>query len=414
MYVFDTDVAVLGAGPGGATASIFLSRENIDHVVLEKAVYPRDKVCGDALSGKVVAVLNSINPQIAYDFDKSPDYTNCWGVQFIAPNGRALDIPFRKDKSEQPYAPGFIAKRQVFDNYIFGLIDSSRADVRQGCTVKDVRDTGDAIEIDFTAGGEEKTGRAKIVIGAEGDRSVVAKKLAGHKMDRRYYAAGLRAYYKNVGRMHEQNFIELHYIKDVLPGYLWIFPLPNNEANVGIGLLSEKLENKSLNLKKMMLEQLESHPGLKQRFAGAELVDSIRGWGLPLGSIKRNLSGERFMLVGDAGSLIDPFTGEGIGNAMVSGRFAGKLAAKAIRENNYSAAFMKEYENQVYTKLWDELRLSYTIQRLVNFPWLFNFVVNHALRNKTVQETMSCMFEDLNMRAKLKSPGFYFKLLFDF
>jgi len=119
------------------------------------------------------------------------------------------------------------------------------------------------------------------------------------------------------------------------------------------------------------------------------------------------------MLVGDAASLIDPFTGEGIGNALVTGKIAAEFSQQAIEEKNFSGSFLAKYDEEVYTELWSELKLSHTLQKLVHFPWLFNFLVNKARKNKTIQETITCMFEDLDMRAKLRSPSFYFKLLFN-
>ena len=98
---------------------------------------------------------------------------------------------------------------------------------------------------------------------------------------------------------------------------------------------------------------------------------------------------------------------------MVSGRIAAQVVREAINENDYSASFLKKYDQKVYDKLWKELKLSYTIQRLLSYPWLFNFVVNRAHKNKTIQETMMYMFDDINIRSKLKSPSFYFKMLFN-
>ena len=118
------------------------------------------------------------------------------------------------------------------------------------------------------------------------------------------------------------------------------------------------------------------------------------------------------MLCGDAAMLIDPFTGEGIGNAMFSGLYAANQIEKCLQQNNFSASFMRQYDEALYKRLWSELLLSYRMQQLVNFPSLFNFVVRKANSNKLLSETISCMFEDLDMRARLKNPMFYFKLLF--
>ena len=161
-----------------------------------------------------------------------------------------------------------------------------------------------------------------------------------------------------------------------------------------------------------MLELIAKDPVLKARFKNAKLEGDVKGFGLPLGSKKRPISGEGFMLVGDAASLIDPFTGEGIGNALYSGMFAAEQAARCLEANDFSAAFMQNYDHAAYQRMWSELKLSHRMQKLVNFPWLFNLVVNKARKNRTLSETISCMFEDLDMRERLKSPMFYFKILF--
>jgi flavin-dependent dehydrogenase len=196
-----------------------------------------------------------------------------------------------------------------------------------------------------------------------------------------------------------------------LPGYLWIFPLPNGQANVGAGMLSASISAKKVNLKESMLKAIEKSPVLKERFKNAELIGKIEGWGLPLGSKKRPLSGKHFLVTGDAGSLIDPFTGEGIGNAMYSGMLAAKHIEKCIATNQFDATFNLQYDQAFYERQWEELKLSHTMQKMVKFPWLFNFVVNKAHKNKLLRETISCMFEDLDMRAKLRNPLFYLKLL---
>ena len=250
-----------------------------------------------------------------------------------------------------------------------------------------------------------------MLIGAEGDRSLVAKKLSAIKKDNDHYCAGIRAYYEGVTELHDQNFIELHFLEELLPGYFWIFPLPNGQANVGAGMLSSSVSAKKVNLKEDMLRAIANNPKIKHRFANAKLVNNIQGWGLPLGSKKRVISGNNFLLTGDAASLIDPFTGEGIGNAMYSGMLAAAHIQNCIKQNNFSAEFNQTYDKAFYDRQWDELKLSHTMQKLCKYPWLFNFVVNKANKNKALRETISCMFEDLDLRAKLRNPLFYVKLL---
>lgn len=369
-------------------------------------------VCGDALSGKSVYVLNQLDPSIVPSFDRQKnEFIESWGVKFVAPNGKAIDIPFKQDMSKEALPPGFISKRFDFDNELFKRLDRNYATVIDGAEVTAIDRNANGITITYEKNSATFSIRAQLVVGAEGDRSIVARQFGLIKKENNHYCAGIRAYYKGVEGMHDQNFIELHFLPEMLPGYFWIFPLPNGMANVGAGMLSSEVSKRKVNLKADMIKAIENNPNIRDRFKNATLQGKIQGWGLPLGSKKRPVSGERFLLVGDAGSLIDPFTGEGIGNALYSGMMAADHIAEAVKQQRFDAAFLKGYDTAFYNRQWDELKLSHTMQRLCKYPWLFNFVVNKAHKNRTLRETISCMFEDLDLRAKLRNPLFYFKLL---
>ncbi|MFI5218545.1 MAG: NAD(P)/FAD-dependent oxidoreductase [Bacteroidia bacterium] len=407
-------ITIIGAGPAGATASLFLAKEKIPHTIIDKAFFPRDKVCGDALSGKVLPILKKINPTFLEEIANDKETVlGSFGIKFAAPNGKSIDIPFKSVTSKVAYAPGFISKRIDFDNFLISKIDKQYAEFLQGTELIDFIQKGNGIELRVNCNGEEKMISSKLVICCDGDRSVIAKKAGGKIVEDKHYCGGIRAYYKNVSGMHEQNYVELHFIKELLPGYFWIFPLPNGMTNVGAGMLSESLSKKKVNLREAMLKAIAENATIKNRFANAELVGKIVGWGLPLGSKKRKISGERFMLCGDAASLIDPFTGEGISNAMYCGMVAAETAKESLNQNRFDSEFLKKYDENIYNRLWSELKLSHTLQKLCNYPRLFNFVVNKAERNQTFRETISCMFDDLDLREKLRKPSFYFKLLFD-
>ena len=411
---FTTDVLIAGAGPGGASTSIFLAKEKVPHIIIDKAVFPRDKICGDAMSAKTVGMLKRMLPGWHQLFvaDKSKAIVSS-GIQFIAADNTLLDIPFLLKNMDENNPPGFVSKRIHFDETLAGLIDEQYATLLSGTLLQDIEQKEDGLLITVLQHGIRKTIFTKMIAGAEGRGSIVAKKLAHHTMDAAHFSAGIRAYYKNVTGLHTQNFIELHFLKELQPGYLWIFPLPDGTANVGAGMLSTAVAAKKVNLKQLMLQAIATHPNLKHRFTNAVMDGQIEGWGLPLGSKKRRLSGNRFLLSGDAASLIDPFTGEGIGNAMVSGLVAARTIKKAVENNNYSADFLKQYDDELYKKLWAELKLSHYLQLLTSKPRLFNFVIGKASRSKELRQTISCMFENVDIRKKFTSPMFYLKILFN-
>ncbi len=411
-FAYDEQVVIIGAGPGGSTTSMVLSDHGVSHLLIDKAVFPRDKVCGDALSGKVMSVLKRLRAESANEMlGNKENFLGSYGVKFVAPNGKSLEIPF-KQNNEQSNPPGYVSPRLAFDNYLYQKTESAFAKRLCGVTIKKVTREASYIILECVSNNEVIYIRTRLVIGAEGERSAVARDLGGFKKNPESYCAGLRAYYKNVSGMHQNNFIELHFLKEALPGYFWIFPMAGGMANVGLGMLSSKVSKNKVNLKSLFANLIEHHKEIRPRFEHAQLLSPVQGWGLPLGNRRRPLSGAGYMLVGDAGSLIDPFTGEGISNAMISGVKAGEMAVKCVSEKDYSSALLKQYDEAVYSRLWSELKLSSTLQKMVEVPWLFNIIANKAEKNKVLEETLMCMFDDIELRSRLTNPLFYFKLLF--
>jgi geranylgeranyl reductase family protein len=412
-HTLETTAVIIGAGPAGAGTSFFLSKYGIPHIVIDKESFPRDKVCGDACSGKTALVINRANDTwLSEILDNQKDYLPSWGIKFVAPNGKGLDIPFNPNRKPESKAPGFTVPRMVFDEFLFKKMPSPHCTIFQNAAVSSIDQRKDGVTVNMLHEGREYTINAPVIIGADGDKSMVRKQLLSENTAPKTSAVGLRAYYQGVTGLHSDNFIELHFLPEVLPGYLWIFPLPNGMANVGVGILSETVRDKKINLREQMLHAIKTNPSIAPRFANATLEGKIQGWGLPLAMQRQPLSGDNFMLTGDAACLIDPFSGEGLGNALYSGMLAAAAINEAKGKSDYSKAFLKAaYDDVVYKRLGDEFRISATLQRLCKYPWLFNFVVNKAYKSPSLRNTISCMFTDMDLREQLSKPSFYFKIL---
>lgn len=408
-----SDLCIIGAGPAGIVAAMTLAKEGIKPLVVDKSRFPRDKVCGDALSGKAVDVLNKLDRRIVSRLQLKPVQIGSWGVTFVAPNLKRIRIPFSspgKIPASSAAAPGFISKRIDFDDFIVGFAKEHYGiEILEESRLADFKfQKGEWLC--KTSDGKISV-KSKLLIVADGAQSVFARQIAGVNVEHKHYCAGVRAYYSGVNGMDGENFIELYFLNELLPGYFWIFPLPGGKANVGLGIRSDRISAKRINLREMLFEVIEKYPALKSRFSSATLADSVHGWGLPLGSVKRKISGSGYMLCGDAASLIDPFTGEGIGNAMLSGMMAAQQAVKCLEAGDFSAEFISGYDSAVYGRLWRELTLSRRLQQLVTVPWLFNLVVSKASASKSLQEMISCMFTDIDIRRRLRQPFFYLNLI---
>lgn len=399
------DIIILGAGPAGAAAALCLANLGRNVTLLDKHTFPRDKICGDALSQDVINQLLKISPSLKDRFYKFPNKEKITGVRVFAPKGTQADLGFQIKANND----GFCVTREEFDNILIEEVKTQNLiDLREGVEVKTVeRLEGGG----FVLSSNEGELTCKLLIATDGINSMVAKKFAGYKLDRKHHCGALRIYYENV-EFETRDKIELHFIEDVLPGYLWIFPMANNRANVGIGMLSEFISKKKVNIKSVLDNVISNHLEIAPRFKNAKPLETVKGMGIPLGSKRFQLSGKDFLLAGDAASLVDPLTGEGIGNAIRSGRFAAEYAEKAIKENNTSAAALKAYDKKIYDMVGDELRFSHFLQKLMRRPRLASWLINFYSRSKNYRNLMAYLFEKNNFFGEWAKPSFYWKALF--
>ncbi len=400
-----TDVCILGAGPAGAAAALKLSRLGIPCIIIDKATFPREKICGDGISHRVMDIVSKwIDPSVAERFAAAKTiHLDSWGLLFEGTKQNRFDIEYRPFKDKTKEIPsGFVCKRYEFDNFLVNEVrNCPNITLMENVEIADFQQNMEHPEASGTEGDnswilKNKTGNivinTRLLLVADGAHSRFARHIGGIEMDPKHYMASVKAYYKGVTGFHADNYLEFYFHKDFLPGYFWIFPLPNGEANVGIAIVSEEVSKRKLNLKKCLQEVIDSK--FKERFKDAELIGEIQGFGLPLGSKKRPLSGDNYMLLGDAACLIDPLTGEGIANALVSGAVAAEQAAKCLEKNDFSAQILRGYDERIYRMRGQEFRVSYWLQRQFRHAWFFNALAFIVSKNKRWARAAAYVFMD--------------------
>ena len=400
------DIIIVGAGPAGTSAALYADRLGLKTIILDKTTFPRDKICGDALSGKSVKYMRELGV-----LDEVPKLrgSTIRRITFGSPSHKQFDIHLSNPQNTGNIKEGYVIPREIFDNFLFEKAQKV-TEIRQGFNVSDLLyDNGKIVGIKGLQDKEKKEVYAPIILGCDGAKSTIARKLGFHTEDQDNTAIAIRCYYEGVKGLTDQ--IELHFVDEVLPGYFWLFPAGDNIANIGIGLSKKQAKKDERKLTEILGEVTDSSY-FKERFKGSKRLENPKGWSLPLGRIERPNHGDGFMLLGDAAGLVDPFTGEGIGNAMASAKFAIEVSKEAIKKNDFSKKMFSKYHQLVWGELGSELRTSTKLQNLSNYRMLLNIIINKASRNKDIQDIISGMLTKEISKDKLSNPLFYLKVLF--
>ena len=368
--ISDYDVAIIGAGPAGTACALALRRRGLRVALLDKARFPRDKVCGDAIPGHALKALRQLDPAFVEGLWQLQPLDAVRQSRLVAPNGDSLTLQWK--------LPSFNSPRETFDAALLDLVRvHSKTIILENTGLKTLAIEPEGVRLTTTDGQEIA---AQLVIGCDGANSVVGRKLLPEpRLARAHHCVGVRAYYENVAGA-TSGTTEFFLTRDYLAGYLWLFPVGGGRYNVGLGMLAEVVARHKVDLKATMTRLLATHPALAGRFAGARQLSPIVGFGLPLGGGRTlPISGTRFMLCGDAASLIDPLQGHGIDTAIQSGILAAAQAVACLEKQDFSAEFIRQYDAQVAHKISRKLAKSYRLMRfLSNKPWLVNAAVRLA------------------------------------
>lgn len=354
-------ICIVGAGPSGCTLSLFLSKYKIYHTVIDKATFPRDKICGDGFTYEVLRVLNEIDPALGSEFKNSAFVRPSKSFWIQTPKGTSTEVMM--DHEFPDFVPVYVATRLDFDEWFFNKIKSPYAAIFENTELEVVKPNGKGHDLIYKKHPQGITTEYfDLVLGCDGERSVVKKSLhpAGIKKFRDDYFASVRTYYENVEPVSDNNPLEFHYLKNNVTGYLWIFQLNNNITNVGIGILASEVARDKLNTKKIFSDYLETVPHVKERFKNAKQITPVEGWGIPANSRREKVYGEGYLIMGDAAYLPEPHSGKGIGTAMFVAYLAMPTILKAVKANDFSEDALKGVQKAIvksFDKEWNMQKL---------------------------------------------------------
>jgi flavin-dependent dehydrogenase len=367
----DADVIVVGAGPAGAAVSILLAEHGLAVTTLDRAGFPRDKICGEYLSPEAGRVLDRLGVLKTLDGAGAVPLT---GMRITAPDGTRLQGVYGPAGAYRPYR-----------GHALGVSRTVREHVRVTDVVREQGDVTGVLATDEA--GATLTVRAPLVIGADGRASVVAHRLRcrhPHRLRRMAvttYVAGIDGC-RDFGEI----FIDP-------PDYAILNPLAPERVNLSVVVPLEHAAPWSTRLAQFLKARVKQMPHLARRLAGARLVASVQA----MGPLAYRVSAPReggVLLVGDAAGFYDPFTGEGIFTALRGAELAADVVVAAVRSGDVSARALARYYRQRAASFADKARITRALQVLIRHRRLANIAARVLGRRQALLDTMMGVLGD--------------------
>jgi geranylgeranyl reductase family protein len=403
------DVIVVGAGPAGSSTAAYLAMAGLDVLLLEKATFPREKVCGDGLTPRAVRELITLG----IPTPEEDGWIKNHGLRIVG-GGVRLQLPWPDLASFPPY--GLVRTRKDFDDILAKHAVKHGARLLEATSVTgpvlDDR-TGSiigvrakAMDVDGRPTGEELTYYAPLVVAADGNSSRLSMSMNRPRRDDRPLGVAVRTYYTSP--RHDDDYLESWLElwskgddgqRKLLPGYGWIFGVGDGTSNVGLGILNTSAAFGNVDYKDILKRWVDTLPP-EWTFNEETMTSPVRGAVLPMGFNRQPHYDKGLLLVGDAGGMVNPFNGEGIAYAMESGRLASEVIAQAFARQTDAG---REKVLQSYPRVMkDALGGYYTLGRgfakMIGNPEIMRLAVKYGLPRTTMMRFL------LKIMANLAEP----------
>jgi flavin-dependent dehydrogenase len=358
-------VIVVGAGPGGAATAILLAERGLDVLVLDRARFPRPKICGEYLSPDAARILDRLGALKAVD---DAGATPLAGMRITAPDGTVLEGAYRAYGAWRPYRDHALGvARLALDAVLADRLRALPVDFREDCRVTDVRvEGGDVVGVEAVdAEGRAVSFRAPLVVAADGRASVVAHRL-GCRHPHRLRRMALVTYVAGIPGCGGRGEIFVD-----PPDYAILNPLGPDRINMSLVVPLDHAAPWTSRLDAFFTARVTQLPHLARRVAGAERQTPVQA----MGPLAYRVTAPRHggvLLVGDAAGFYDPLTGEGVYAALRGAELAAEVAAGALRAGDTSAGALAPYGEARRAALGDKERFVRALQFLIGHRRLAN------------------------------------------
>lgn len=398
--VQDIEVIVVGGGPAGSTLAAALAQRGHSVVLLDKASFPRHKACSEYINPGAVQVLAEIG--MTDDVMRAGAHRMDAMVVY-APNGNRFVTNFAKAESGKA-ALGL--SRYRLDTLLLDRARTSGVEVLERAHVRGIlQEDGRVVGVEATIDGMRQVIRSAIVIGADGHNSVVAR---GLEMDGALpwpRKTGLVAHVRGVADLEQ--FGEMHVGRHFYAG---LAPLEDGIANVAVVANTSAVQGRSGSIEQFFIDTLRSLPMLASKLETAERIHDIRGVG-GMAHRARRTTGDGYLLVGDAASFLDPFTGDGIYEALRGAQLAAPVVSAALQSGSVSARALKPYRVARRQTFMTKREVCWIVQGFVNTPPLMNYVTDRLARREDLGLTLSGVLGNFRPASQALSPAFLIRLL---
>ena len=344
---------VVGAGPAGSATSYYLASAGYDVILVDKCKFPRDKICGDFVSPVAQIELRRLGITSTPEFKKSNPISR---ASVYLDGNKLISRSVPKVQGLPRY--GRVVPRFILDKLLLDSAIKEGVIFLEGAKAVGMHIMRKAVELQAEDSSGKKILKARLLIGADGSNSTIAKLVRGQPPSSADRIIAIRGYFKDVDGSPNQ--ADLHFNKESFPGYCWLFPTGRNQANVGVGMVLDTIPSGN-RLNELLNQLIENDLALHKRLRNAKLVGQIRGWPLTTYNANQSLVDNRVMLVGDAAGLVNPLNGEGIQYALLSGRWASDVAISCLIADDLSKKALLVYQYFVEK----ELRYGMSLARLI-------------------------------------------------